>query len=269
MTRPRLPSRLVASAVALVVLSLAVPSFAAAASDLEVTGAILERNGAERLVRFTFTNLGPDPADARDYDDTGLHTYFAFSYQAFDTQLLSESRSCYLRDDGSGQRLCEVGDYVPAGASHILDLRLRVTGQYPNVAVGLDSLNWDPTNDPNDQNEGTVLFLNETAGCDVTAKSPQAATSRGIRVTVRAPADRGCVAALSSATVKLGGSKYVFVKSRPTRTLAAGQTWNIRLPFGKTFLGAIRRALQKRKVVNAKAGFNIDGATRSVEVRLK
>jgi Ca2+-binding RTX toxin-like protein len=106
------------------------------------------------------------------------------------------------------------------------------------------------------------------SGCSLSAARTQRPTEAGLLVKVRGGTS-GCEAKLKAAKLKIGKQVFVFVKRVPARTVTAGETWRVRLPFSKAVVQKIKAALKKRIVVRAKAEFDLGGSTKSAEMRIK
>jgi hypothetical protein len=247
-----------ALALALLTLGLAVPATASAAtpSDLEWTGEITSSSGNQHSVRLTVTNLGPGPA---------LTDGIWGSIYLEGLEVASQPTGCERQDaNGANQYphlFCPVGKALAVGQTRTLDFVVRALSGTTKIDLG-SRVEWsnDDFADPNYENNSDTLFIG--AGCKVTAKSPQKATKRGLRLTIKAPAAKGCVAAMKSAVLKIGSKKYVFIAKRPQRTLDPGERWTLNLPFGAAVLSAIRKAHNANRRVSAWADFDIDGVAR-------
>jgi hypothetical protein len=257
-------------------------------ADLGVTADVIKAQGAERTVRVTAKNYGPDEA------------YTGDPYEGFDPQiniefvmngavLLSTSIPCSDNpnnvSEGPGRldRICPLGRSLPAGASRSVDVRVRVTtaGLKPyggsfTGAVSMGAAYYDPccgersaSADPDHSNMAETFYWASPPGCKVKVKNPQKATSKGLQVRVVAPAGGGCTAKLKNAKLTIGKKKYVFIKKRPQRKVAAGKTWKLALHYGAGTLSTIRRAVQNGTKVSASVEFDIDGTIRRGKARLK
>jgi hypothetical protein len=249
--------------------SLGFPALAAAGtSDLVMKGSLVESNGGDRTVRFTLTNRGPDAADVRPTVDWS-GGFFGMQYSLDGAQVQAESMTCRQPGTDPGVRSCRVGDYLPVGATYTLDTTVRVTGPNPSLWFGtVSQYRQGVFTDPDLSNNGGSLALTAASGCKVEGRSPQK-PGTALAVKVVAPAGAGCVAKLKSATLQIGKKTFVFVRRRPQRTLAAGESWSVRLPYGAPVLDVLRKALKRGDKVTATAEFDIDGALRVRKVRIK
>lgn len=268
-------------------LAAASPAWAAGTADLSVEANVIKSQGAERTVRVTATNSGPDEAYTGDSFDEGFDPSIYLEFIMRGATLLGTSIPCSdnpgsITEPPMVDRRCRIGKALPAGASRSVDVRVRVTkaglkpgGGYFSGAVSMDSSDDDTagnrsaSTDPDFADRAESFDWASPPGCVVKVKNPQRATASGLQVRVVAPAGGGCTAKLKSAKLTIGKKKYVFIRKRPQRKIAAGKTWKLALPYGAGTLSTIRKAIQKGTKVSATAEFDIDGTTRRGKARLK
>lgn len=270
--------------VMVLVLAVASPAWAGGTADLSVEANVIKSKGAERTVRVTLTNSGPDEAYAGDPYE-GFETGYNIQFSMKGATLLGTSIPCsdspYISTTPPDvDRDCGIGRALAAGASRSVDVRVRVTpaGQRSGYFTGgmsvVESQGEDSpgfryaSTDPDFADRGENFPWATPPGCVVRVKNPQRARAR-LQVRVVAPAGGGCTAKLKNAKLTIGKKKYVFIKKRPQRKVAAGKTWKLGLPYGAGTLSTIRNAIQKGTKVSASVEFDIDGTTRRGKARLK
>ncbi len=237
--------------------------------DLSVAGEITSRNGAERTVKFTLTNDGPDALATREF---GLYvTALGADGKIGGGEILSATPCGKTVDvtalsPPSVLRVCGFGKTLAAGKSVSLVARARGTspGAQLRGSVYFSDDNEDP---PQDSDLEPAFVSLDGSGCELQAKGSQKA-SKALVVTVFG-ADSGCEAKLKSAKLKVGPKVYTFIKKHPSKDVAAGEKWKVSVPVKGQVLDTVKKALASKKGVKAAAEFALDGESDSIVVKIK
>ncbi len=241
--------------------------------DLSVTGKIVNRDGANRVVEFTLINRGPDALSVTKEYGIMLQTAGA-------AEIVSVEPCGYFDAVGFDPktiRFCGFGKTLASGASVSLEATVRVTG--PGVAQISGTPTWGDggpvppfnpaTMTPVDSNDDPPAYvrLDDEAGCQLQAKGSQKA-NKALVVTVDG-ATSGCEAKLKSAKLKVGNKVFTFIKKHPSKDVAAGEKWKVSIPVKGQALDTVKKALASKKGVKAAAEFALDGKSDSIVVKIK
>lgn len=250
----------------------------AAPSDIEVKGAVVGSTGDRRTIRLTVTNFGPGPADLRcgEFCDTSPAKGIEGSLQHGDGSpntrvevISTPPTGCREAEGIFTITYCTVGDYLAAGESRTLDFVVRVLPGTTRVAFGsgFGPRPEEQFNDPTTGNESGYIDVGATAGCRLTAKTPQK-VANALRVQVRG-GSTGCNAKVKTVKYKVGNKVFLNIRKKPQKAVAAGETWKLEFPINGAFKRTVKKALKAGKTVLGKVTVDLDSQSDEVVVKIK